>query len=52
MGRFTELLTDGRLADSTKQVLKDYFAANGRNADAKLRGLVHLILSTPVAHLN
>ena len=52
VGRFTDLLTDGFMSDANRQVLQDYFSATARAADAKLRGLVHLILSTPTAQLN
>ncbi|HEY8695079.1 MAG TPA: DUF1800 domain-containing protein [Chloroflexota bacterium] len=52
IGRFVDLLTDGFVADANRQVLQDYFSGAAKAADAKLRGLVHLILSTPTAHLN
>ncbi|MFI5266526.1 MAG: DUF1800 domain-containing protein [Chloroflexota bacterium] len=52
VGKFSDLLTDGFVADADRQVLQDYFSGAAKAADAKLRGLVHLILSTPTAHLN
>jgi uncharacterized protein (DUF1800 family) len=52
VGTFSDLLTDGFMADANRQVLQDYFSGAAKAADAKLRGLVHLILSTPTAHLN
>jgi len=52
VGTFASLLTDDLLAAPNRQVLQDYFSGATRAADAKLRGLVHLILSTPTAHLN
>jgi uncharacterized protein (DUF1800 family) len=47
VGHFVELLTDGFVADADKQVLRDYFSGAAKTADSKVRGLVHLILSTP-----
>lgn len=52
VGRFVDLLTDGSVAGANRQVLQDYFSGAAKTADAKLRGLVHLVLSTPTAHLN
>jgi uncharacterized protein (DUF1800 family) len=52
VGAFINLLTDGFMADANRQVLQDYFSGTARAADAKVRGLVHLILSTPTAHMN
>ena len=52
VGHFADLLTDGFLSDASRQVLHDYLASTAKAADAKLRGLVHLILSSPAAHLN
>jgi uncharacterized protein (DUF1800 family) len=52
VGHFVDLLTDGLMADANRQVLKDYAAGTAHAADAKIRGLVHLILSTPTAHMN
>jgi uncharacterized protein (DUF1800 family) len=52
VGHFAELLTDGTLADTSHQVLQSYFSSAARAADAKVRGLVHLILSTPTAQMN
>ena len=52
LGSFVELLTDGLLADSNKQVLASYYSSAAKAADAKVRGLVHLILSTPTAQMN
>ena len=52
VGSFSNLLTDGLMADANRQVLQDYFSGAARAADAKVRGLVHLILSTPTAQMN
>ncbi len=49
---FVDLLTDGAMADANRQALQDYFGGTAKAADAKIRGLVHLILSTPTAHMN
>lgn len=52
VSRFVDLLTDGFMADANRNILQDYFSGTARAADAKVRGLVHLILSTPTAHMN
>ncbi|HEX6513295.1 MAG TPA: DUF1800 domain-containing protein [Chloroflexota bacterium] len=52
LGHFVELLTDGIMADANRQILQDYFSGAAKAADAKIRGLVRLILSTPTAHMN
>ena len=52
VGKFVDLLTDGLLADANRQTLQGYYSSAAKAADAKVRGLVHLILSTPTAHLN
>jgi uncharacterized protein (DUF1800 family) len=51
VGHFVDLLTDGLVSDANRQVLQDYFSGAAKAADAKIRGLVHLILSTPTAHM-
>jgi len=52
VGTFVNLLTDGFMADANRQILQSYVSGTARAADAKMRGLVHLILSTPMAHMN
>lgn len=52
VGTFVNLLADGLVADADRQVLQGYYSGAARSADAKIRGLVHLILSTPSAHMN
>jgi len=52
VGYFADLLTDGQLADANRPILQSYFSSAARAADAKVRGLVHLILSTPTAQMN
>ena len=52
VGHFVDLLTDGQMADANRQALSDYFASAAKAADAKVRGLVHLVLSTPTAQMN
>ena len=51
VAHFIDLLTDGTVADANRQVLQDYFSGAARAADTKIRGLVHLILSTPTAQM-
>ncbi len=51
-GFFLNLLTDGFVSDANRTALQTYFTAGSQNADAKLRGLVHLVLSTPTAQMN
>ncbi len=51
VGHFVDLLTDGLVSDANRQVLQDYFSGAAKAADTKIRGLVHLILSTPTAHM-